>query len=165
MILEIISTVLAVILLATVINGRAKGYYKKRTERAMSFKEAMDLVELPIITFYNKDKKLNFLLDTGSDLSHINKSLLPSLEYKEANDSKNIISIGGSSQSLGCCDMTITYRDKKFVDRFHISDLDEAFATIKAETGVQIHGILGSRFFAKYKYILDFKNLIAHSEK
>ena len=61
--------------------------------------------------------------------------------------------------------MTVTYRNQKFIDRFYISDLNESFGAIKAETGVQIHGILGSKFFAKYKYILDFESLIAYSKK
>lgn len=164
MVLKIVVILLAVILLTIIING-AEDYCKQKKRENMSFREAMDLVELPIITFYNKDAKLNFLLDTGSDLSYINKSILPSLEYKEINESRNIISVGGNSQSLGCCDMTVTYRNQKFIDRFYVSDLDEAFGAIKAETGVQIHGILGSKFFAKYKYILDFENLIAYSKK
>lgn len=168
MVLKIIIILLAVVLLAIIIDGAedyAKNYCKQKKRENMSFREAMDLVELPIVTFYNKDTKLNFLLDTGSDLSYINKSILPSLEYKEINESRNIISVGGNSQSLGCCDMTVTYRNQKFIDRFYISDLDEAFGAIKAETGVQIHGILGSKFFAKYKYILDFESLIAYSKK
>ena len=61
--------------------------------------------------------------------------------------------------------MTVTYKSQKFIDRFYISDLDEAFRAIKAETGVQIHGILGSKFFVKYKYVLDFKDLIAYIRK
>lgn len=164
MVLKIVIILLAVILLAIIING-AEDYCKQKKRENMSFREAMDLVELPVVTFYNKDTKLNFLLDTGSDLSYINKSVLSSLEYEEGNESRNIISVGGNSQSLGCCDMTVTYRNQKFVDRFYISDLDEAFGAIKAETGVQIHGILGSKFFAKYKYILDFEDLIAYSKK
>lgn len=163
MILKIVVILLAVILLAIIING-AEDYCKQKKRENMSFREAMDLVELPIVTFYNKDTKLNFLLDTGSDLSYINKSILPSLKYKEVNESRNIISVGGNSQTLGCCDMTVTYRNQKFIDRFYISDLDEAFGAIKAETGVQIHGILGSKFFAKYKYILDFESLVAYSK-
>ena len=162
MVLKIVIILLAVVLLAVIING-AEDYCKQKKRENMSFREAMDLVELPIVTFYNKDTKLNFLLDTGSDLSYINKSVLPSLEYEEGNESRNIISVGGNSQSLGCCDMTVTYKNQKFVDRFYISDLDEAFGAIKAETGAQIHGILGSKFFAKYKYVLDFKSLIAYS--
>lgn len=163
MVLKIVIILLAVILLAIIING-AEDYCRQKKRENMSFREAMDLVELPVVTFYNKDTKLNFLLDTGSDLSYINKSILPSLEYKEVNESRNIISVGGNSQTLGCCDMTVTYRNQKFIDRFYISDLDEAFRAIKAETGVQIHGILGSRFFAKYKYILDFESLVAYSK-
>lgn len=164
MVLKIVVILLAVILLAIIING-AEDYCRQKKRENMSFREAMDLVELPVVTFYNKDTKLNFLLDTGSDLSYINKSILSSLEYKEVNESRNIISVGGNSQTLGCCDMTVTYRNQKFIDRFYISDLDEAFRAIKAETGVQIHGILGSKFFAKYKYILDFESLIAYSKK
>ena len=163
MVLRIVVILLAVILLAIIING-AEDYCRQKKRENMSFREAMDLVELPVVTFYNKYAKLNFLLDTGSDLSYINKSILPSLEYKEVNESRSIISVGGNSQTLGCCDMTVTYRNQKFIDRFYISDLDEAFGTIKVETGVQIHGILGSKFFAKYKYILDFESLVAYSK-
>jgi hypothetical protein len=164
MVLEIIGIMLAVIILSIIING-VESYCKQKKREDMSFREAMDLVELPVVTFYNKDTKLNFLLDTGSDLSYINKSILPSLDYKEIDESRNIISVGGNSQSLGCCNMTVTYRNQKFIDRFYVSDLDEAFGAIKAETGAQIHGILGSKFFAKYKYILDFESLIAYSKK
>lgn len=164
MVLKIVVILLVVILLAVIING-VENYCKQKKRENISFREAMDLVELPIITFYNKDKKLNFLLDTGSDLSYINKSILPSLEYIEINESRNIISVGGNSQSLGCCNMIVTYKSQKFIDRFYISDLDEAFGAIKAETGVQIHGILGSKFFVKYKYVLDFKDLIAYIRK
>lgn len=163
MVLKIVIILLAVVILAIIING-AEDCRKQKKRENMSFREAMDLVELPIVTFYNKDAKLNFLLDTGSDLSYVNKSILPSLECKEINESRNIISVGGNSQSLGCCDMTVTYKSQKFIDRFYISDLDEAFGAIKAETGVQIHGILGSKFFTKYKYILDFESLIAYSK-
>ena len=163
MVLKIVVILLAVILLAIIING-AEDYCRQKKRENMSFREAMDLVELPVVTFYNKDAKLNFLLDTGSDLSYINKSILPSLKYKEVNESRSIISVGGNSQTLGCCDMTVTYKNQKFIDRFYISNLDEAFGAIKAETGVQIHGILGSKFFTKYKYILDFETLVAYSK-
>ena len=156
---------LAAISFLAIIAKTIEDYYKQKKYESMSFKEAMDLAELPVVTFYNKDKKLNFLLDTGSDSSYINKSALLSLEYKEINGNMNIISGGGSTQSLGCCEMTVTYKNQKFVDKFYVSDLDKAFEVIKSETGVQIHGILGSKFFAKYKYILAFENLIAYSKR
>ena len=49
---------------------------RKKNNSKISFKEAMDLAELPVVTFYNGDVKLNFLLDTGSNISYINKSIV-----------------------------------------------------------------------------------------
>lgn len=60
--------------------------HKRNGEPHMSFKESMDLVELPIITFYNNGKKLNFLLDTGANNSIINKSVIKDLDYKECTE-------------------------------------------------------------------------------
>ena len=40
---------------------------------AMSFQNSMDLAELPVVTFRQGDKKINFLLDTGSNNCIIDK--------------------------------------------------------------------------------------------
>ena len=58
--------------------------------------------------------------------------------------------------------MSVTYKNQVFEEEFGIADLDEAFSVVKQESGVQIHGILGSKFFERYKYVLDFKELIAY---
>lgn len=132
----------------------------------MSFKEAMDLVELPVVTFLNGDKKLNFLLDTGSNISQINSSILPLLDYKKVEEKNmGITGIEGNKVNTEFCEMTITYKSQKFTDEFCIHDLDDAFAIVKEESGVQIHGILGSLFFQKYKYVFDFQSLTAYSKK
>ena len=52
MILEIIGIMLAVIILSVIING-VEDYCKQSKRVNMSFKEAMDLVELPVVTFLN----------------------------------------------------------------------------------------------------------------
>ena len=155
MVLEIIGIVLAVIILA-VIND-TDGYCKQSKRVNMSFKEAMDLVELPVVTFLNGDKKLNFLLDTGSNISQINSSILPLLDHKkiEAKD-MDVTGIEGNKVNTKFCEMTITYKGQEFVGDFCIHNLDDAFAIVKEESGVQIHGILGSLFFQKYKYVFDF---------
>ena len=51
-----------------------QNYNRKKVK--MSFKESMNLTELPIVTFYNGTNKLNFLLDTGSNLCVINSNSL-----------------------------------------------------------------------------------------
>ena len=52
----------------------------------ISFRESMDLVELPIVTFMNNGKKLNFLLDTGASYSSINEAALEGLSYVETGE-------------------------------------------------------------------------------
>lgn len=165
MILETVGILLAVVILAIIING-VEDYCKQKKRVNMSFKEAMDLVELPVVTFYNGDKKLNFLLDTGSNISQINSSILPFLNHKKVEEKDmDITGIEGNKVNAKFCEMTITYKGQEFVDEFCIHDLDDAFAIVKEESGVQIHGILGSLFFQKYKYVFDFESLIAYSKK
>lgn len=135
---------------------------KNKNNSQISFKESMDLVEMPIVTFNNANKKLNFLLDTGSNLSYINDSIIDDLEHIKINEVSDVIGIEGNKVTNQLCNMTITYKGHTFKEKFSIASLDNAFNIIKQESGVQIHGILGSKFFERYKYILDFKDLIAY---
>lgn len=159
MVLEIMGILLLVFVIAFIANTVDD---VKKNKSKISFKEAMDLVELPIITFNNKGQKLNFLLDTGSNVSYINSSVLPFLEYQMLD--KEILTFGveGNKVINQFCSMDISYRKQTFNEDFSISNLDDAFNIIKQEDGVQLHGILGSKFFEKYRYVLDFKDLIAY---
>lgn len=136
-------------------------YKRHRKGTVISFKESMDLVELPVITFYSNNKKLNFLLDTGSDNSYINKSAMKGLEYHECGNT-SVIGMEGNKADITLCTMSLKYKDHIFTDNFGVLDLNDAFHIVKQESGVTIHGILGSKFFQKYKYILDFKKLAAY---
>lgn len=156
----IIIIVIWVMLLIISINSLYQ--HDKKNKSKISFKESMDLTELPVITFTNNDIKLNFLLDTGSNNSFINKSILNMLDYKELNGASNIIGFEGNKIENSICEMKIGYKDYVFDTTFNIADLDASFNVIKQEDGVQLHGILGSLFFQKYKYVLDFQSLIAY---
>lgn len=137
-----------------------KAIHKNKTK--ISFRESMDLTDLPVITFMNNNKKLNFLLDTGSNESYINLPILKDLDYIMLDKSAEMMSIDGSKADTKKCMMKIFYKNNSFETIFHIYDMESAFSTIKNESGVQIHGILGSLFFQKYKYVLDFDSLIAY---
>ena len=77
-------------------------------------------------------------------------------------EESNIIGIEGNKVNCKICKMIIKRKNQEFEEEFSIADLDKAFRIVKEESGVQIHGILGSRFFEKYKYVLDFKDYIAY---
>ena len=158
--LGIVSVVILVLAIAFIANTIDD--IRKRNNSKISFKEAMDLVELPVVTFYNGNTKLNFLLDTGSNVSYINSSIIPLLVHEKTDKEMNTIGIEGNKVSNQFCKMSVTYKNQVFEEEFSIADLDEAFGIVKQESGVQIHGILGSKFFERYKYVLDFKELIAY---
>ena len=140
--------------------------HKKDDKNSISFKESLDLAELPIITFYCNDVKLNFLLDTGSNLSHINKSVLPSIGNNVLKESSvSVVGINGNPVKSGLCELTVKYKNLHFTEEFVVSDLDSVFSQVKQNTGVQIHGILGSKFFETYKYVIDFKDLTAYIKR
>lgn len=160
MILDIIIVALMVLAVALIANTIME--VRNRNNSRISFKESMDLTELPVATFNCNRKKLNFLLDTGSNLSYINSSILSLLDHEIIDRESSVIGFEGNEVSTGSCKIAVTYKEKKFEEEFNIADLDAAFKVVKQESGVQLHGILGSRFFEKYKYIIDFKNLIAY---
>lgn len=160
MVVIIIICVIILIITAAIITGILAGIKKKNSE--ISFREAMDLAELPVITFYNGDRKINFLLDTGSNISYLNKNIVSSLVVESTGEESNIIGIEGNKVNCKICKMIIKRKNQEFEEEFSIADLNKAFRIVKEESGVQIHGILGSRFFEKYKYVLDFKDYIAY---
>lgn len=131
----------------------------------MSFRESMDLVDLPVITFYNNGNKFNFLLDTGATSSVINSSVLNTLSYQNTDRKGVVFGMEGNTVHTEFIKALLEYKDKKFECDFQVVDMSCAFDKVKAESGVSLSGILGSLFFKKYQYILDFNSLIAYSKK
>lgn len=164
MVLEIVGILLAVIFLAVIING-IEDYCKRKNRVDMSFKESMELVDLPVITFYNNGNKFNFLLDTGATMSVIDSNVLDSLSYEKLDDTGTIYGMEGNKIDVSYVRASLEYKDKEYEEDFQVVDMSAAFGQVKAESGVNLSGILGSLFFKKYQYILDFESLIAYSKK
>ena len=135
---------------------------KQKEQTKISFKEGLDLTELPIVTFNQGNNKLHFLLDTGSNISYINTKVLNNIESEDLDVSSNTFGVEGSGIETHHYLIEIGYRDQKFKEEFGAVDLSAAFSAIEAESGIKLHGILGNRFFEKYKYIIDFKELAAY---
>lgn len=161
--IEVIITIGAVIFLAIIING-VEDYFKCVDK--MSFKEAMDLTELPIVTFYQGKEKFNFLLDTGSTHSHICQGTVDKLIGTPTENFEKIHGVGGAVMSDTAIKSTLEYKSKKYEVTLVIGEhLNDVFKQIKETTGVQVHGIIGNDFLSDNKYILDFDTFIAYSKK
>lgn len=160
MIIKAIIVIVAVVIIALIINAIED--IKRVNRTRMSFKESLDLAEVPIVTFVCTGRKLNFLLDTGSSNSLINKSLCKDLQVEACDFKTDVIGIEGNKMPLDFCKLTLEYKGQHFENKFALGELDATFASVKQATGVQLHGILGSDFFQNYGYILDFSELAAY---
>lgn len=161
MMLGIIVMLLSVITIAIIINYFENKLNKESSK--ISIKESMDLAQIPVVTFQEGDLSLNFLLDSGSSESHISKKVADTLIGVPIDaDYTYTTSIGAGSISK-MIESVLKYKDEEFkINLFINKDLDNSFDTIKKNCGVQLHGILGSNFLKKYKYILDFSKLVAY---
>ena len=160
MLFEIV-IVLSVTVAAIIVYGK---YYYNGKGSKMSFRESMDLTELPVVTFYNGTNKLNFLLDTGSNMCVINSKILESLNYTRLNEKGTVHGMEGNIVDTEYVSMNFTHNDIPYTSVFQVMDMQNAFDIVKQESGVTIHGILGNKFFEEYKYVLDFKELIAYTK-
>ena len=160
MFIKVFAILVLIAILAIIING-IEDYSRDR--EAMSFREAMDLVDLPIITFYNENTKLNLLLDTGSSMNVINSTILETLICTKLEGSGTVYGMEGNEINIEYVSMKINYGNESYTSTFQLIDMQKAFDKIKEEYGVQVHGILGNAFFKEYEYMLDFKSLIAYS--
>ena len=161
---ELIIILVTIVFIAYIVNKIEAT--KKEINSRMSFKEALDLIELPIVTFYQGDKKLNFMLDSGSNFSIIDINAVNNLKLKHTklNKVNSIIGINGETRNAGFINLKFSYKHINFDYDFQYLDLSNVVDSLK-QNGITIHGILGNQFFIKYKYILDFNDLIAYSKK
>lgn len=164
MIIKIIFIIFVVIVSIVIINDLIN-YYKKHKKINISFREAIDLVGLPIITFYNEGKKFNFLLDTGATISVIDSNILNDFLHEKLEKDGTLFGMEGHKIDVSYIKADLVYKDKIYKEEFQVVDMSAPFNEIKAESGVKLSGILGNIFFTNYKYVLDFNSLIAYSKK
>ena len=132
----------------------------------ISFKEVFDLIGFPIITFTQNGKKFHFLFDTGTNHNIINSEILENIDYEEVKDNDEYILSGmdGIKHKVGLCNITFYYKDQAYPFTYLSKDLKNTFDLFKKDYGIQLSGMIGTEFFAKYQYVIDFKDFIAYSK-
>lgn len=140
-------------------------FKNKKIKACIDFSAGFNLTELPIVTFTQGDKKLNFLLDTGSNKSLINSSVIESIHYIPLKSETKMFGVDGNYTKVELAVISIFYNGEEYANDFMISDLDKPFSNIKRESGVTIHGILGNNFFTRNKSILNFEEMKAYFKK
>ena len=131
----------------------------KGKQKEVSFRDTLRKAGIPIITFKQHNLDLNFIIDTGATTSLINDSCLNFIKDKELFVNRNDIVSG--------LDPTVEYSTKRYLipielngellqTEFNSMDLNATFDSLKEESGIEVHGLLGSDFLEQNKYVLDY---------
>ena len=118
---------------------------------------------LPIISLYNNNKVFNFIIDSGSNISHISSEYYSQLSaelmgtYKEG----QIKGLGANNIGVTMCKATLKdLFNKEYDVNLSISkEFADVANHISASTNIPIHGLLGTDFLNKYNFIINFESL------
>lgn len=138
---------------------------KNKSLLSFSFSQGFASPNIPIATFHQGDKELNFIIDTGSDDNVINKEALAGIEYEKIEHQGTLAGVGGVYE-VEACRISFQNDQEKFTTKFLISDnLKEAFDDIRKAHAIPLHGMLGSKFLVSNNIVLDFNNMTAYNKK
>ena len=137
--------------------------YIKRKKTEIPFWNSILCTGLPIITIKSNDIELHMLVDSGSDMNHIDKKVLDKIEARELEGGSNISTLGGTV-TAPYYSVELKVRGKKMQETCLAVDFGEALKTTEEELGYEIHGILGMSFLESHKYVLDFYNFVMYQK-
>lgn len=146
---------LAIVSLRDIRNTKKTNFTKKFNS------EIFKTLGLPIVTFKCNGTDLTFLVDTGSNKSHLKLGVaerINAIRVARANDI--VITTGnGVVQHHGYYNVSMTlFNTTQITQEFEIMDLEDTFS----DWGISVDGILGVDFLVRSKYILDFQNKVMY---
>ena len=131
---------------------------------SFSFSQGFTSPNIPIATFHQGDKEINFIIDTGSDDNVINREALKEIKHEMVEHSGTLAGVGGVFK-VEACNITFQHGKDSFSTKFLIADhLQQAFDDIKKAHAIHLHGMLGSKFLMSNNIVLDFNNLVAYNK-
>lgn len=117
---------------------------------------------LPLILTTDKPKNLCFLIDTGSTNDVIFDFVYQHFKdnFTLTAESQNIMGIDGSLKPTIIVNADLQFDDLRYNAPFVVLEANDAINQVQAETGIQIHGVLGIPFIMENKCLIDFDKLI-----
>lgn len=127
----------------------------------VSFKKHFGKVNVPLIKMKINGQLRYFLVDTGSEMSILSSEVfetLPKESYsKVIGQSVSVTGFTGKTDEKPVILTNLSFKNDKYEDvSFIISDISYVFNYIKDNSKIEIAGILGSYFFNKYRWSIDF---------
>ena len=132
---------------------------------SISFSKGFCAPNIPIATFYQGDKELNFIIDTGSDDNVVSREALEHIEHEMVEHQGVLSGVGGVS-IVKACQISFQYDEEVFTEKFLVSDtLKDAFNMIRTAHAIPLYGLIGSKFLMRNNMILDFNNMLVYNKE
>ncbi len=126
--------------------------------KKISLKNVLKLTHLPIIEVEVLNRHLSFIIDTGSTNSLLDAGIASSLEEVMHYTGKHKLQgIEGNAILSSQGSLPLTFCGKEYQQTFCIMPLQAPFEAIKNDTGIEVHGILGTDFLLANKWVVDFE--------
>jgi len=134
---------------------------KKQKKQQFNLQEFLERAQVPAVPIWINGKEYIVLIDTGSDASYLDVSVLEESPKILLGFQEEIIG-GTSIKGKGSAVYQVEFAcgDKEFQEEFTENDFGHIFKFIEDSHGIKLCGILGTRFLMKYKCILDFDKLV-----
>ncbi len=130
--------------------------------------EIVSLKSKPIVVGYLNGKKAYFLLDTGSDLTIINKNAARKYGFKLITNYNNklIEGLGSTNTEIKRVGgIFLKMNDAHINTKFYAFNLNNIVRSLELKTQKQIVGIIGSDVMKKYNFSIDFGNKLVHFQE
>ena len=132
-------------------------------ENRYSISYGLEHTRLPLILVEVKDKHLSFILDTGSTCSLIDSNVVEYFkDIVEPVGDYYVSGIEGTKHKVDMITLPLTFEGQVYKPKFCVKPLLDTFKGIKDESGIQVHGLLGTDFLLENQWIIDFKEHIIH---
>jgi len=137
-----------------------------KQKEGFSFRNAFKLTGLPVLLFEQGETTLKFILDTGSSVCILDEASISKLkDFKYLDKKSNLVDVNGGKVTRKYGIFKFKCENIDFENEFLVSDLTNIRESVKEDSGISIDGIVGSDFFSKYQYIIDFDKYLAYSKK
>lgn len=122
---------------------------------------------LPLIITSGKLKNLCFLIDTGATHNILFNYVYEHFkdEFRLLGGKQNVMGIEGHYEETSIIEATFNFEGTDYTSTFSVLDATDAIMQVQEETGVQIHGVLGTQFLTENKWIVDFDKLIVTHDR
>ena len=168
--MSVLSTIIGVIVCGLIVPAIGKMYYQiyqdikkynlNATKYKVSFKKYTNVFEVPLIKMKINGKLQYFIIDSGAENNVLTNATFKSLNpqsYTKLDIEDSIVTASGTTDKVPFIEMDLSYKKEVYNDVvFVVSDLTEAINYIKNKTNITIAGLLGSHFFHKYRWAIDF---------